>query len=91
MTGSVFESIQRIKELKTEMDCIQKQLEKFKLTIKKKFYEIGAFHEYGCPKFYISNQHGNKTVLYYTSLKDVIKDLKELDKKIKESKLEDSK
>jgi len=83
----MFEKLEIHKKEADRIDkLIIKTLQATNTTIKTRYHEVGYLYEFGNMKFYIKNNAKHKTVLYWTDLSVLIKNLKALKKQMEDSK-----
>ena len=81
------EAVKEIKQNNKRSKELVEQISKAGFRQERIYYSCGFFVEGGIIKFYIRNQDGCRVNLYYVTLKELIKDLKLLEKTIKEAEL----
>lgn len=89
--NEMFEALEMHKKEANRIDTlIIKTIQSVNTTIATKYHKVGFLYEFGDMKFYIENNAGHKTVLFWTDLPTLIKNLKALKKQIEDSKQRDS-
>ncbi len=87
----LLEAMKQINECREKTNELQAQISNARFNQKKEHYSYGFYIDNGTIKIYIANKHGYRATFYYSTIKEIIKDLKLLDKIIKEAELKKEK
>ncbi|KKM77288.1 hypothetical protein LCGC14_1371650 [marine sediment metagenome] len=87
----LLEAIKQIEESNKKSRELNNLIAEASFSQDKTYYTYGFYVDNGTLKFYIRNKDGYRANFYYVTLKELIKDLKLLDKIIKEAELKKEK
>lgn len=85
------EIIQNLEKSKADVEKYNKLIEKTlahtQKVVSTQYHSVGYFYEFGSMKFYVKNNDGHKTILFWSDFPELFKSLKALKKQMEEAEL----